>query len=94
MNASCPECSKPVGPNALQGLCPDCMMRVGLGSEGQSLASAAEVWAPGSARPFVPPSPADLAPLFPQLEVQGLIGQGGMGAVYKARQKELERKKL
>jgi hypothetical protein len=29
--------------------------------------------------------------MFPQLEILGLIGQGGMGAVYQARQKELDR---
>jgi predicted Ser/Thr protein kinase len=40
---------------------------------------------------FVPPPAADLAKLFPQLELLDLIGQGGMGAVYRARQPGLDR---
>ncbi len=40
---------------------------------------------------FVAPDSADLAPLFPGYEIQGLIATGGMGAVYGAVQKSLER---
>src|SRR4051812_45896852 len=40
---------------------------------------------------WIPPTPAVLSGVFPQLEILALIGHGGMGAVYKARQTHLER---
>jgi serine/threonine protein kinase len=40
---------------------------------------------------FVAPDASDLAPFFPGYEIQGLIATGGMGAVYGAVQKSLER---
>src|SRR6516165_7449820 len=42
-------------------------------------------------QPFVPPSVAEIAQRFPQLEILAFIGKGGMGAVYQAKQKELDR---
>jgi hypothetical protein len=40
---------------------------------------------------WTPPSPEALADVLPQLEIQTLLGRGGMGAVYRARQIHLDR---
>lgn len=40
---------------------------------------------------FVAPSLEELAPLFPAYEIEAFIAQGGMGAVYRATQRSLDR---
>ncbi|MCA9064924.1 MAG: serine/threonine protein kinase [Planctomycetaceae bacterium] len=78
-NSSCPQCGTTLPENAPGGLCPKCLLNAGFPSE--------------PAGGFVPPQPTELNQhdLFPDLEFLELLGKGGMGAVYRVRQKRLDR---
>src|SRR5262245_29715816 len=80
--ATCPRCGTAMPAGAIAGLCPACLLAQGVETDAGDAPKGPH---------FVPPPLEELARLFPQLEILGLLGAGGMGAVYKARQPALDR---
>ena len=72
----CPTCEKAIPADAPDGFCPSCLL--GVAHENSPLLIPA-------------PDTGEVGQAFPQLTDVELIGQGGMGFVYKAHQLELNR---
>jgi tRNA A-37 threonylcarbamoyl transferase component Bud32 len=77
-SSPCPACG---APRRADEHCPRCLLQLGLS---RAVGGSPKV------RP-TPPAPEEIAQHFPGLELEAVIGQGGMGVVYRARQKKLAR---
>ncbi|MBK7876287.1 MAG: serine/threonine protein kinase [Planctomycetes bacterium] len=81
---TCPKCGATI-PGGRPS-CPRCLLDLS-----RARPPAEDASEPAPARRTPPPTPAELATDFPELEVLELVGQGGMGCVYRARHRQLDR---
>ena len=82
MTTACPTCNSEMLTSNGQTFCPVCLLQQGMKSS---------TYGGGPRVAWKPPEIEQLSTAFPHLEIQQLLGVGGMGAVFQVRQKELDR---
>lgn len=75
----CGKCGGKIPPDAPDGMCPRCLLKLSIDQP------------PETRDRTGPHSLEEISSWFPHLEIVGLLGRGGMGTVYKARQIEIDR---
>ena len=82
----CPDCGSPLPPDAPEGICPECLMKVGLEFSQDTTISVQPI---EHADRKNLPNPGDQ---FGEYRIERNLGRGGMGAVYEAEQLETGRR--